>query len=313
MNHIQIVVLLMTLTACGPQTPSFVQTLPSRSELAIAAERVEHLAITCDDLVTANRPHGLTQRPECDTGDSMLFSALSLFGKDNQERVFAMKSSFGEDGRPFRSPEDLRAGGGDKSFSRDMTMGVLVYLALSRDVDLARRFWAYIFTHSYNVCPMKNGSCLLTPAMLAVFRDVWRHIGLEPPKETAFVRWVDEETLFQTVASVDPGYQLHLVSVNVFIRLLTGNLTQRYRTVMDRIVAKQPENPWYRYLQWKLQQRPTHELAPLADLTRIQLSMWPRGIQTDWSFEKGDLDEGFRDSMGHEWILLANLLIKEGY
>lgn len=313
------VLLLSVCTGCGvgSDTSKDIATGPDqrfgateqKSHQNDELERVKSQLIYCDNMVAADRPNGITGRLHCDTGDSILFSSLALLGDPTNAGIIAsIKDSFADNGRPYRSPEHRRGGDSERTFSRDMTMGIALFLTVTKDRELAEKFWTFVKGNTYHVCVVEEIGCLLTPPVLAALGDVWDYLGLKKPTEMNFVRWIDEETLMQTAKSVDPGYQLHLVTMSLLVHELTGHTTRRYRRVIEEVVSRQPNNPWYRFLAVKMGAAPREGIADLDALIASQLTAWPEGTKTDWSFEKGDQEEGRRDSLGHEWVFLNNML-----
>ena len=107
----------------------------------------------------------------------------------------AVRLAQAPDGGWYRSPRLINTRGENKtSFSRDMAMGVMLYLVETRDREAARRWLNWINENRpvVTTIPVEilgphrycrdeiNQSCTLLPASWAILDRVWRFIGLEP-------------------------------------------------------------------------------------------------------------------------------------
>ena len=99
---------------------------------------------------------GFASKPHCDNGDFTLFNGL-MCAAGMPEGCEGVRAAQGPDGRWWRAPTRI----GDKnndtvSFSRDMMMGVLLYLTETRDKDAAMKWLRWI--KGNRACALENRS-----------------------------------------------------------------------------------------------------------------------------------------------------------
>jgi hypothetical protein len=290
-------------------------------------------AITRSDELNARRAdwetvaplcQGWPSKDDCDDGDTTLFNGL-LCGSGEMIGCQAVAAAQGADGRFWRSPRRKDGNlGQPNSFSRDMTLGVLVYLATTHDTDSAKRWLSWIVANDQ--CTLKNpftggctirapyrvctddtdGRCTLMPAEWALMGRVWSGLGL--PLHSEMTRWAgwdnDLETLFTDFT--DPGYALHLKAVAIFVRQKLAISAGWRQTNASTLVSKQPLNPFFLYLR----DGATDDVANLV-LTECPQpgSTAPR---TQWAWERSDDGQAWLQSMDWDCIFMANLLLGAG-
>ncbi len=77
-------------------------------------------------------------KEDCDDGDSIIFNGL-LCMSGEEAACSAVQASQDENGQFWRSPRRNPGNlGQDNSFSRDQTLGALLYIVKKRDVDAAQ-------------------------------------------------------------------------------------------------------------------------------------------------------------------------------
>jgi hypothetical protein len=286
--------------------------------LVRAAELTERRA---DWAATAPRCNGWPSKDNCDDGDMTLFSGL-LCGSGDAIGCAAVQASQGPDGRFWRSPR-RNAGnlGQPNSFSRDMSLGVLVYLATTHDTVAATRWLAWIDAHRpcsiklpfgwgcmirgpYRVCDDDdNGRCNINPGLWALMGRVWSGLGL--PLHSEMQRWAGYDGDLETFLTdwTSPGFQLHLKAVAIFVREQLGNgLTWRIDNA-NTLVDKQPQNPFFLYLR-------DGATDAVADLV---LAECPQPGNTapaqQWAWERSDDGQAWQQSMRWDCMFMADLLI----
>ncbi len=275
-------------------------------------------------------PNGETQpatasrcRPTDDftpAGDSVLFNALLCYSGERRGCA-AVRASQGPDGRWWRSPfhvgwEDPRPGANRQtSFSRDHTLGVLLYLALTQDAQAASRWLDWMDDHrgplgQLRVCPdpKEVTDCDVTPNLYSLMYKVWSYVpGLEPTTAMVVFRDAgDEAASLQTIAATDPGYQLHLHAADLLVKRVTGQGVTS--SLAAALVAKQPDNAFFRWLAGQEAQ------AIAADV----LARWcifdsvddfRPDQQNDWIWQRDTAEAGLAETtMAWDCLFMANLL-----
>lgn len=264
---------------------------------------------------------GYPSKEHCDDGDMTLFGGL-LCASGEPLGCASVRASQGANGRFWRSPRRVDGNlGGRKSFSRDMSMGVLLYLATTKDREAATRWLNWI--DSNRPCTLKkpwgggclvrgphrvcrddeNATCTITPGLWALMGKVWDHLGLRRHSEMR--RWAATDTDMASLEATftEPGYELHLKGVAIYLKELLGvQRTWRVDTASD-ISERQPNNPFFHYLA---ERDPAFVTALVLDQCPAPGTRPERLFQ--WSWERADASEAYLESMGWECLFMRNLL-----
>lgn len=253
-------------------------------------------------------------------GDSVLFNALLCYSGDRRGCA-AVSASQGPDGRWWRSPlhvgwEDPRPGSNRQtSFSRDHSLGVLLYVALTQDAEAAGRWLDWMDDHrgplgQLRICPDPKDvtDCDVTPNLYSLMYKVWSYVpGLEPTAAMTLFRDAgDEAASLQTIAATDPGFQLHLHAVDVLVKRVTGQgVTSSLATAL---VAKQPDNAFFR---WLAGQEAQAIAADVLDRWCIFDARDDYRVdeQNDWIWQRDTSEPGLAETtMAWDCLFMGNLL-----
>ena len=303
---VAIVTLLMFAFVLGFQDKSFANTLSDRVDFW------NSWAPYCE---------GYPSKQECDDGDMTLFSGL-LCASGEQRGCDAVRLAQATDGGWYRSPRLVGGRGENRtSFSRDMSMGVMLYLAKTKDQVAAKRWLDWI--NSNRPCVLenpinegclqygfhrycrdeRNQSCTLTPASWGLMDKVWRYIGLTPSDEMAFFRGSDENISILE-AMFNEGYERHLKGVYTLILQLTGESPDTQRQLSSVLSSAQPINPFFRYLN--------DGNTPLVNDLVLDLCPSPSqgepSRKTQWAWERDESERAWENSMGWDCIFMVKLL-----
>lgn len=303
---------LSFLTACGSDRKD--PSPPPQQSSQRLQEQIDRIApqlLYCDGIATEAGFNNVSGRPDCNSGDSILWSSLFISGKRNASVEEAIRDSIDPSGRPFRSPEHRRSQEHQDSFSRDHYIGLLLYSVVTKDVNTIKRVYAYAALNGYNLCPSDSDSrCFLTPNMIAITSDVFRYLNIPRTPEMTFNRAQDEE-LNKFEASRNDGYALHLVAVKAYIRIKTGHLTESYAKTLKIIHNRKPDNPFYGYLSNLANGGSDQEYRIIEEALLKEMQVWTQGSRREWSFQRHDWSGTVKDSMGHELVMLAYILMGE--
>lgn len=295
---------LLVLTACGSPSKPVIQPPGG----ILTEETQEALRVRRDAIMewTIRRDGGPAKESQedmlGDVGDGTLFAGL-LCASGDAQACNAVRDAQGEDGRWWRAPSRIGKEG-DNTFSRDMTMGVLLYFAMSRDVQAAQRWMSYVEKNNGNTCATDtDGRCALTPFMWSSIRLVWLHLGLPLNTDMRLSQTLVGQRAWEGEArSRPPGFNLHLVSVTLFLFRKMNIWNESYQTASSILVERQPGNPWFLFLR----DGKTEALAS-ALLSRSQAEE-PEG-RREWSYERAEEDRAWESTMGWEHVTLINLMI----
>ncbi|WP_141733487.1 hypothetical protein [Oligoflexus tunisiensis] len=270
---------------------------------------------------------GYPSKQDCDDGDSVIFNGL-LCMVGEQAGCDTVRASQDADGRFWRSPRRNPGNlGEEKSFSRDQTLGVLLYLAKTQDRDAAQRWLAWIEDNRY--CSIKNpitGGCVvygyrvcrdddkeicdLRPATWALFHRVWEHLGLPTTREMRKHESMDVNDIEMiAVEQAKIGYELHLKAVGSFLRLTMASSISRTREMIGKIYDRQRANPFFQALAEGSHEGVTQRVLDLCPKPSDDLSF--RRYQ--WSWERDTAQEPWRESMGWDCVFMARFLETQSY
>lgn len=297
------------LSACG-------KLEPSSSSLASAATLTprqywESIAPACD---------GYPSKADCDDGDMVLFGGL-LCATGDFRGCALVRDSQDANGRWWRSPRRNPGNTGqNKSFSRDMSLGVMLYLWKTHDGDAAAAWMDWIQSNRPCLQRKPNGDCLirgahrfctdevdqsctLTPANWGNLGRVWQYLGLSRTSEMRQYEDADGDALWQKAENTAVGYELHLAAVEVFLKAKMDQSRAPRERAARALATRQSENPFYLFLRDGV----------TSDVTRRLLSYCPSatapnsGSRRQWSWERDTAEQAWRNTAGWDCIFLANL------
>jgi len=310
---------LLLLSACGSGRQDVGDQSSYTSRLNKQIERIKPELAFCGGVVAEDSPNNLTGEQHCGTGDSMLGTGIYVTGAtpfiDNKETLFqGVRDSINEEGRAYRSPQyKVTPDPSGDSYSRDQLTGFLLYLIESRDVATAERVWKYYKKHDYVMCPDDtDGRCTITPNMMALISDTWKHLGLSREAVMTFNRGLDESSLRVQAKAAPTGYPLHLISLNIWLRYKTGNLTKSYADTATVLKNRQPNNLWFAFLDNRINGNDPAVYEEIAKNLFSCMSQWPMSENKFWWTFSKDRSDGHceANSQGHELVWLASLLAK---
>lgn len=229
-------------------------------------------------------------------GDILLFAGL-LCASGEALGCETAKRSIDVEGRLWRSPGRV---GRDvyPTSSRDMLLGALLYVAATRDTDAANRILAYIESNNDRVC---FDRCDLTPAFWGNFYVVWKYLGLKTTSKMDKGAYLDE--IGQGVSAIfNQDYSLHLVGVTLYLREITHSTNWVTKLIAKQLLAKQGDNPFFRYLVEGKSQG-------TIDLAIRLFPQAPFTYRNEWTFER-NLDDlqPVQNSMLWEFVFIGRLL-----
>lgn len=160
------------------------------------------------------------------------------------------------------------------------------------------------------VCPdpKEVTDCDITPNLYSLMYKVWSYVpGLEPTTAMVLFRDAgDEAASLQTIAATDPGFQLHLHTVDVLVKRVTGQGVTS--SLAAALVAKQPDNAFFR---WLAGQEAQGIAADVLDRWCIfdDRDDYRVGEQNDWIWQRDTAEPGLaRSTMAWDCLFMGNLL-----
>lgn len=263
---------------------------------------------------------GYPSKEQCDDGDATLFNGL-LCASGEQVGCDAVAAAQGSDGRWWRSPRRVGDNAGQSnSFSRDMSLGVLLYLQTTGDEARARSWLKWIDDNRpcsiknpvtggcsvwglHRVCRDDDGNrCSLTPTMWAMFATVWGKMGWSKHNEMKVHSGAYDSFAAQEVEQTDLGYALHLKSVQAFITLKADPQHGVARQVVATLMRRQSQNPFFQWL----------DKGAHSDWESHLLNLCPSAERPSrrfhqWSWERDTAERAWEESMVWDCLFLGNL------
>ncbi|GEM_PF-593588 len=272
---------------------------------------------------------GFASKPHCDNGDFTLFNGL-MCAAGMPEGCEGVRAAQGPDGRWWRAPTRI----GDKnndtvSFSRDMMMGVLLYLTETRDKDAAMKWlrwikgnracalenplknkpdvgWCLEWAPFYRLCrddSLSNPRCTMVGITWAMFAKVWNRMGL-PPDEMMKNRNTLTLEYQLLEAFFNEGYELHLKAATVLLYQKIDRSNTVAGPLANLLANRRPGNPFFRYLR----DGATEEIAQLL----LQKCPASKPTQmTQWSWERDDSEHAWERNIGWDCLFMAELLERD--
>jgi len=305
------------LLSCGTATPPLTEFSPDlRKELEGRIEEVKTWLPYCTydiSMESMYRPgetiQGISKYTctgrdlEYGTGDGdvTLYAGYMCLAGDSVSCEI-VKASQDITGRVWRSP--ARVGnpqGFENTFSRDMFLGVLFYLAATKDQQFALSYNNWIISNNYRLCnDDSDGRCIPTPNMLALQSYVWEYIGLTPTAPMLLARSGNETNILTASQTAPLSYETELIASQIFLRQYMGTYTPLLEMAAENLYVRQPTNPYYLFVYKRYKDR-------VAELMLQQIPREVPQFRVVWSIS---VNEQFDRSMGWEWIYLYLLLTK---
>lgn len=278
----------------------------------------EDNAFWCDGTFPSKR----FDNGDCDDGDMTLFNGLLCASGDGRG-CKAVADAQDDEGRWWRSPRRRNGIGrrSHNSFSRDMAMGVLLYLIKTGDRVRGAKWLNWMNRNRPCLLRKPGGGCLVrgphrlcrneikqactvTPTLWLNIALVWQNLGLSLNKHMqSSLTDLARHTLIREARSTSPGYALHLKGVMSFMLGLIGREKNLSDDLNEVLYNKQPNNLFFRYLKNGSDQQLHKDLLSLCpDQNRFG------GRLHQWSWERDTEEQAWLSSMLWDCIFLENIL-----
>lgn len=302
-------VLTFWFTSCGRDDS---RTPPARDVTAEVSSRVASVRswaprclngmLTKEEQALTNGDVAPTVKDSCDDGDFLLFAGLACLSGEASQCAY-VRASQDAQGRVWRSP--LRVGKeAENAFSRDMAKGFLAYVLAKNDGEALLRWVSYVRANDGIMCPLASDNrCQTTPGIRLLAKDVGRKVGVSVDWRSLPVagKAVDDATSLASAKFGPEGYQLHLVAISILLQDAAGRSSPLMDETRKVLRERQPENAFFAYLDRR------DDAA--SELLLAQAPAERPARLRQWSFERVDSEEAWRESMAWEWITLGNLLL----
>jgi hypothetical protein len=287
------------------------------SEIDLVEQRKQWLSIATDieffpcAIVTPSKKDCDPAENISPAGDMVLFNSLLCYS-GYQKSCEAIKNSMEASGRWRRSPLHVNKPvvEGSGSFSKDQTLGLLLYFVVTNDSSGAKKWFNWVkkfssrsFPRVLKVC--EKNHCTISPTLFSLMYKVWKKLGLSPSTNMKlFKGQTDESILIAQTKNIKPGYELHLKAVtSVLLNFLGRDLNRLNQTIYN----KQKENPFYQYLIKKDFSKIKIDLLDKCKVITSPDYINNRGHQ--WAWERDTKGKSWENSMSWDCIFMANLII----
>ena len=228
-----------------------------------------------------------------DDGDSMLWAGL-LIASGNDIAKVAVKKCQSEDGRIWRSPARVH-NNPQNSFSRDMSLGVLLYIQDSGDMEMADRWVSYI-KKTGGLFPASESTDtrhIVTPTLWWLMS----YVGIKVPLIYRLTRFLYKPYTKFEFMFTPRGYETHLKAVGELILAIAHK--KRDVEFGQKLAERERFNPFFAWLAGK----DKDFILDLVDSAKEFIAPYSNGdgtygVANQWSWERSDKEMAQCDSMG---------------
>jgi len=297
--------IFLVLFGCGKKGVNPDRVIYSNYKQDIIAQRISDInkwVLWCGSTAAKDRfeKHPFDGKG-CDTGDAALFNGLLCSSGTQKACAGVANAQNKSTGQWFRS-EFYKDNSTENSFSKDMAKGVLLYLLTTKDTESAELWLKYIHKTKRLCTDDDDKRCSIVPTTWALFNYVWSKLGLEKTQNMKAGIIGNSVANLMSAKTSPLGYQLHLVGVSLYIKILTGNMQSNDYKAIEVLVKRQPDNPFFLFLSEGSSKK-------VIDKTLEWCTADAPREREQWSFERDTSQEAYINKMGHDCIfLLQNLL-----
>lgn len=239
--------------------------------------------------------YGMPIKGAGDDGDAMLWAGLMTAVGDPRPLV-GVKMCQTDDGRVWRSPS-LVNNQPQNSFSRDMSLGFILYCQATKDTERGNKWVDYIHKTGglFPANEATDNRYLLSPSGWWLMS----YAGISVPWYYRYSRWMLKSWMKIEARTTPKGFARHLCGVSILILSLAWG--ERQKDLGEILHAKEPLNPFFAWLAGK------DVLATF--LYKDFKTRWQQnpGDGSQWAWERTDSEEAWKDSMGWDFLFLEKL------
>lgn len=231
-----------------------------------------------------------------DTGDSMLWAGL-MAAVGDRGSMLGIKGCQSSDGRVWRCIDRVN-NDPKNSFSRDMSLGFILYFAKTKDNAMADKWVKYIIRNGY-LFPAGES----TDARHIVTPAVWwlmSYAGMKVPLKWRLTRFLYKPFTKLETKFTPPGFQTHLKGVAALVMAISTG--KRDKAVGAELFRREPNNAFFAWLAGQ-----DDAAVAINNTLRAMHSASP-GDGSQWCWERADKEEAWRDSMGWDFAFIDLLV-----
>lgn len=239
---------------------------------------------------------GMPIKGNGDDGDSMLWAGLMVAVGDRRP-IPGIKMCQSPDGRLWRSPNRVN-NQPENSFSRDMSLGFILYFQATQDHEMADKWIAYI-RKTKSLFPASESSDtrhIVTPSLWWLMS----YAGMKVPAAYRWTRFLFRPYNRLELMFTPAGYQTHLKAVSA---LILAKHDGKLDTSFGRaLVKKDKRNPFFIWLSGDFQ------LAQLLTTYLEARKTQHQGDGSQWAWERDSSEDAWKDSMGWDFEFMKLLM-----
>lgn len=232
-----------------------------------------------------------------DDGDAMLWAGLMSIVGDTRP-IEGIKQCQSADGRLWRSPARVHI---DKknSFSRDMSLGFILYFMKTKDHDMANKWISYIKHTGYLFPPEESSDNrhVVTPSLWWAMS----YAGMKVPLKWKLTRPLYRIMHKASLPFVPSGFELHLWAVSLLI--LNIHDGKRDISLGKRLFKREPKNAFFAWLAGDDAEAGRILMDCIQDKAHSG-----QGNGHQWCWEREDDEKAWRDSMGWDFLFIQMLI-----
>ncbi len=247
-------------------------------------------------LSNLNNLDGMPIKGTGDTGDSMLWAGL-MSAVGDRGAMEGIKKCQSPDGRLWRCVDRVN-NNPQNSFSRDMSLGFILYFAKTKDHEMADKWISYI-RKTGSLFPAEESTDtrhLMTPA-------VWwlmSYAGMRVPLHWRLTRFLLKPWQRIEMPWSPKGFPTHLQGVAQFILAISSG--KRDKAAGAILSTKEPNNAFFAWLAGE-----DDRAISINNTLRAMHAASP-GDGSQWCWERTDSEEAWRDSMGWDFAFIDFLV-----
>ncbi len=255
-----------------------------------------------------------------DDGDMTIFGGLLCLSGE-PEGCELVRRSQGLNGEFWRSPARANSDTDDQ-FSGDQFKGIAAFWAKTGDIQSFTSYlnriskkWTPYPSKATNLVRMYNGCTMDPGGKCNLIDEEWRWLNIfadrfgvnsQIPADARdyIAKFGDPVGMLPWKAMINKlGYRVHLVAIEIYIAKKLGITDPRIDAAAEILVGRQPENPFYVFLA-------RGKDARVVDLVKRKCIVDSAKTEWyQWSWERAESDQAWKDSMGWDCIFMINNLL----
>jgi hypothetical protein len=230
-----------------------------------------------------------------DTGDSMLWAGL-MAAVGNRAAAEGIRKCQSADGRIWRCIDRVN-NQPQNSFSRDMSLGFILYFAKTKDHEMADKWVSYLKANKalFPASESTDTRHILTPTIWWLMS----YAGMNVPLKWRLTRFLLKPYNNIEMRLSPAGFQTHLKAVSALILAISSG--KRDKAVGKYLLSREPQNAFFAWLAGE-----DDKATAINNTLRAMHSASP-GDGSQWCWERTDSEDAWRDSMGWDFEFIDQL------